>query len=122
MGEFLCTVFQAREVYDSLGNNHSLSREKFFLIGDAWIAVMEGDSPAGRSYAHVAFKVPESAFDEYAARIKRLGVEIQPGRSRDGAEGRSIYFYDYENHLFEIHTGNLADRLLHYREISGASE
>jgi len=29
-------------------------------------------------------------------------------------EGRSIYFYDHDNHLFELHTGNLEERLARY--------
>ncbi|MGB8635580.1 MAG: hypothetical protein WCD36_09860, partial [Rhodanobacteraceae bacterium] len=34
MAVFLCQGLGAREVYDSAGDNHSLSREKFFLLGD----------------------------------------------------------------------------------------
>jgi catechol 2,3-dioxygenase-like lactoylglutathione lyase family enzyme len=67
-----------------------------------------------RSYNHVAFKIPEAQFDRYAARVKRLGVELKPGRSRTDGEGRSLYFYDYDNHLFELHTGTLGQRLARY--------
>ena len=44
-------LFGAIEVYSSEEKNFSLSREKFFLIGDLWIALMEG-SPLERSYNH----------------------------------------------------------------------
>ncbi len=37
-----------------------------------------------------------------------------PERSRVESEGRSIYFYDYDNHLFELHTGTLEERLERY--------
>jgi catechol 2,3-dioxygenase-like lactoylglutathione lyase family enzyme len=114
MAKFLRGIFDAKEVYDSAGQNHSLSYEKFFLIGGTWIAVMEGEPLAGRSYNHIAFRVPDSEFDEYESRIRHLGVEILPGRDRVHGEARSIYFYDYDNHLFELHTGTLHDRLLHY--------
>jgi catechol 2,3-dioxygenase-like lactoylglutathione lyase family enzyme len=114
MGEFLRTIFDAKEVYDSTMKNYSLSYEKFFIIGGTWIAVMEGEPLTERSYNHVAFKVSESEFDDYASRVIRLGLEIKHGRKRVRAEARSIYFYDYDNHLFEIHTGTLDDRLLHY--------
>lgn len=30
-------------------------------------------------------------------------------------EGDSLYFYDYDNHLFEIHTGTLEKRLYKYK-------
>jgi fosfomycin resistance protein FosX len=75
---------------------------------------MKGEPLPERSYNHVAFKVPESEFDEYVSRVKQLGVEIKPGRDRVSGEARSIYFYDYDNHLFELHTGILNDRLVHY--------
>jgi catechol 2,3-dioxygenase-like lactoylglutathione lyase family enzyme len=116
-GKFLQTVFDAKEVYDSSKKNFSLSYEKFFVIGDIWIAVMEGEPLQKRSYNHVAFKVSDSEFDEYVSRIKNLDLDIKPDRNRMSKEARSIYFYDYDNHLFELHTGTLDERLLHYSKI-----
>jgi catechol 2,3-dioxygenase-like lactoylglutathione lyase family enzyme len=116
-GKFLQTVFDAKEVYDSSRKNFSLSYEKFFVIGDIWIAVMEGEPSEKRSYNHVAFKVSDSEFDEYASRIKNLGLDIKPDRSRMSGEARSIYFYDYDNHLFELHTETLDERLSYYSRI-----
>lgn len=112
--ELLRTIFDAHEVYDSAGKNFSLSREKFFIIGQTWIAVMQGDSLHARSYNHVAFKVTDAQFDSYAARVRAFGLEILPGRARTAGEARSLYFYDYDNHLFELHTGTLEERLHHY--------
>jgi len=116
-GKFLQTVFDAKEVYDSSKKNFSLSYEKFFVIGEIWIAVMEGEPLQKRSYNHVAFKVSDSEFDEYVSRIKKLGLDIKPDRNRISGEARSIYFYDYDNHLFELHTGTLDERLLHYSKL-----
>jgi catechol 2,3-dioxygenase-like lactoylglutathione lyase family enzyme len=116
MGEFLRTIFDAEEIYDSADKNYSLSYEKFFIIGGTWIAVMEGKSLTERSYNHIAFKIPESEFDKHVSKINQLGVDIKSDRNRVGAEERSIYFYDYDNHLFELHTGTIEDRLLHYKK------
>lgn len=113
-GQMLCTVFAAEEVYDSARRNYSLSYEKFFLIGGVWIAVMEGEPMSQRSYNHIAFKVPEAEFDDCSDRIKQLGLEQLPDRGRVDGEGRSLYFYDYDNHLFELHTGTLQQRLARY--------
>lgn len=44
----------------------------------------------------------------------RLEVEIKPPRTRVEGEGRSLYFYDFDNHLFELHTGTLLERLSRY--------
>ena len=59
METFLTTIFEARKVYDSGEETFSLSRERFFLIGEGddavWVATMEGESLPSRTYNHVAF-------------------------------------------------------------------
>ena len=116
METLLTTVFKARKVYDSGLQTFSLSRERFFLIGPLWIATMEGQSLPSPSYNHVAFKINEADYDDCLARIRSLGLELREGRPRLAAEGRSIYFYDYDNHLFELHTGTLEQRLACYSQ------
>jgi catechol 2,3-dioxygenase-like lactoylglutathione lyase family enzyme len=103
--DFLAQVFEAQEVYSSGDKTFSLSKEKFFLIGSVWIAIMQGEPLAEKTYNHVAFKVLEKDFPEYIRRVKKFGLEIKEGRSRVDGEADSIYFYDYDNHLFEIHSG-----------------
>ncbi len=105
-------IFDAKEVYDSGNKNFSVSSEKFFLIGDLWIALMKGESLTERTYNHIAFQVNDENFDGIVAKIKDLKLEIKEGRERIHGEGKSIYFYDY--HLFEIHTGTLKERLAVY--------
>ncbi|MDL1968034.1 MAG: FosX/FosE/FosI family fosfomycin resistance hydrolase [Deltaproteobacteria bacterium] len=112
--DFFRAIFNAKEIYDSSEKNFSTSYEKFFIIGGTWIATIEGEPLSERSYNHIAFKVPEAKFDEYVLKVKQLGVEIKAGRKRDEGESRSIYFYDYDNHLFELHTGTLDERLSRY--------
>jgi len=112
---FLRELFDAREMYDSGRRTFSLSPEKFFLIGGVWVAIMQGEPLAERSYNHIAFKIAENNFDDYKQRVVRLGLEIKPGRERIEGEARSLYFYDYDNHLFELHTGTLDERLASYR-------
>lgn len=111
---FLRSIFDAQEVYSSEDNIYSLSREKFFLISGQWIAIMEGDSLSDRTYNHVAFKIKDEEFDIYESRVHGLGIDFKPPRPRVKGEGRSLYFYDYDNHLFELHTGTLSERLARY--------
>jgi fosfomycin resistance protein FosX len=111
MAAILTGVFDAQEVYSSGEDTFSTAREKFFQVGNLWIAIMEGEPLSSRTYNHVAFKIQESEFEAYEARIKALGLEIRWPRERLEGEGRSIYFYDDDNHLFELHTGTLAERL-----------
>jgi catechol 2,3-dioxygenase-like lactoylglutathione lyase family enzyme len=111
-----CEGLGAMEVYDSHGRNFSLSREKFFTLGGLWIALMEGDAALERSYRHVAFKIDEADLPLLEERLRMLGVEIKPARPRVQGEGVSLYFYDYDNNLLELHSGTLEDRLARYRQ------
>ncbi|ELD3203926.1 FosX/FosE/FosI family fosfomycin resistance thiol transferase [Listeria monocytogenes] len=113
---FLQNIFNAEEIYSSGDKTFSLSKEKFFLIAGLWICIMEGDSLQERTYNHIAFQIQSEEVDEYTERIKALGVEMKPERPRVQGEGRSIYFYDFDNHLFELHAGTLVERLKRYHE------
>ncbi|HFQ5683696.1 TPA: fosfomycin resistance hydrolase FosX [Listeria monocytogenes] len=113
---FLQNIFNAEEIYSSGDKTFSLSKEKFFLIAGLWICIMEGDSLQERTYNHIAFQIQSEEVDEYTERIKALGVEMKPERPRVQGEGRSIYFYDFDNYLFELHAGTLEERLKRYHE------
>lgn len=116
MEEILTAVLGARKVYDSGNETFSVSRERFFLIGDddLWVATMEGEALPGRTYNHVAFKIDNGDYDACLERINALGLDVKESRSRVEGEGRSIYFYDDDNHMFELHTGTLDERLARY--------
>lgn len=114
MEAFLRAIFDAERVYDSGEDTHSLSRERFFVIGGVWVAVMEGDPLECKTYNHVAFNIPDSEFETYERRVYEYGLDVRAGRSRIAGEGRSLYFHDHDNHLFELHTGTLGDRLAVY--------
>jgi catechol 2,3-dioxygenase-like lactoylglutathione lyase family enzyme len=111
-------VFDARKVYDSGDETFSLSKERFFHIGEGnlpvWVAVMEGEPLPTRTYNHIAFKIADNDYEDYLERVQKLGLQIREGRSRVEGEGQSIYFYDDDNHMFELHTGTLDDRLKRY--------
>lgn len=111
---FLTNIFEAKEIYQSGGKIFSKSKEKSFLINGLWFAIMEGDSLTEKTYNHVAFKIAEADFEKYEKRVRSSGVEILEDRNRIDGEGKSLYFYDYDNHLFELHTGTLDRRLEAY--------
>lgn len=114
MEEILTRVLGARKVYDSGEDTFSLSTERFFDLAGLWIATMEGEALPSETYNHVAFKIGEADYDDYLDRIAALGLKLREGRPRVEGEGRSIYFYDHDNHLFELHTGTLEARLKRY--------
>ena len=78
---------------------------------------MEDTNTLNRTYHHVAFKISDSDVDDYLDRIKMLNLELKAPRKRVAGEGYSIYFYDYDNNLFELHTETLEKRLASYTAI-----
>lgn len=116
MAQLIVGALGGEEVYSSGDDTFSVSREKFFVLGGQWLAAMEGDPVAERSYNHVAFKVADSDLPTYRAAIEALGLEVKPPRPRVAGEGQSLYFYDFDGHLFELHTGTLEERLKRYGE------
>ena len=116
MEAVLVNVLGAERVYDSGDGTFSLSKERFFTVAGLWIATMEGEPLSGQTYDHVAFKISDSDFDIYLERVKSLGLKLDEGRSRVAGEARSIYFYDHDNHLFELHSGTLDERLRRYAQ------
>lgn len=111
---FLQTVFDAKEVYASGETQFSLSKEMYFLINDVWLCIMEGAPLSEPTYNHIAFQIAESDYASYKEKVIASGAELRPERPRIDGEGRSIYFYDFDNHLFELHTGTLDERLKRY--------
>ena len=109
-------LFNAKVIYDSGENTFSLSQERFFDIDGLWLVIMQGESLKETTYNHIAFKIDKKEYDEYKKRIETLGLTFREVRSRIEGEGRSLYFYDYDNHLFELHTGTLAERLKSYND------
>ena len=116
MADLIVGALGGVEVYSSGDDTFSISREKFFVLGGQWIAAMEGEPVKERSYNHVAFKVSEEDLSRYHVAIEKLGLEVEPGRARVEGEGQSLYFYDFDGHLFELHTGTLQERLTRYAE------
>lgn len=114
---FFKKIFSAEIVYDSGEQKFSLSEERFFLINNLWVVVMQGNPLTEKTYNHIAFQIDECNFEVYKERIEDLGVEVREPRSRIDGEGRSLYFYDYDNHLFELHTGTLTERIKSYNSI-----
>lgn len=117
MTTFLSKIFGAEEIYASGDATFSISSEKYFIVGGIWIAIMEGETLCEDTYNHIAFKIADEEFDKYAEKVRALGVKTRQDRSRVDGEGRSLYFYDYDNHLFELHTGTMEQRLKRYTKV-----
>ncbi|UWR22400.1 FosX/FosE/FosI family fosfomycin resistance hydrolase [Sulfitobacter sp. S190] len=115
MEQIFTRVLKAEKIYDSGLDTFSIAPERFFDVDGVWVATMLGAPLPTRTYNHTAFTMPEADYDDRLAEIKSLGLDLREGRSRVAGEGHSIYFHTPDNHLIELHTGTLAQRLARYR-------
>ena len=76
---------------------------------------MEGRPSPGNNYSHIAFSITKEDLALYRARLEEAGVSLLPSRPRAAGEGDSLYFYDPDGYLYELHDGSLDERLMAYK-------
>ncbi|NMO98271.1 metallothiol transferase FosB [Paenibacillus lemnae] len=92
----------------------------YFDLEGLWIALNEETdferNNLNKSYTHIAFTIKEEEFEFYKKKLEDLMVNILLGRERDERDKKSIYFTDPDGHKFELHTGQLRDRMEYYKD------
>lgn len=92
----------------------------YFDLNGLWLALnIEKDIERNeiyKSYTHISFSIDEKEYDSTLEKLRNLDVDVQEGRPRFEEEGKSIYFRDFDGHLFEFHTKSREDRIEFYKK------
>jgi catechol 2,3-dioxygenase-like lactoylglutathione lyase family enzyme len=76
--------------------------ETFVQLGGTWFVLVKADVQRSRTGDHIAFSVSKSELLACAEKLKQMGQEFLFARS-----DTALYFYDYDNHIFELDTTDL---------------
>ena len=76
--------------------------ETFVQLGRTWFVLVQADVQRARTGDHIAFSVSRRTLLACAEKLKQIGQEFLLARS-----DTALYFYDYDNHVFELDTSDL---------------
>ncbi len=71
--------------------------ETFIRLGVTWFVLVGADVKRERTGDHVAFRVAPEAIPLIADKLKAKGHEFILSKT-----GTSLYFFDFDNHVFEL--------------------
>jgi catechol 2,3-dioxygenase-like lactoylglutathione lyase family enzyme len=80
--------------------------ETFLRLGGIWIALVGAPVQRTRTGDHIAFHATPEILEATVAKLQTMGREFIRARSN-----RSLYFFDYDDHVFELDTGDLDKEL-----------
>lgn len=91
---FLHDLFQGPVLRRTDDDGHD---ETFIRLGVTWFALVGADVKRERTGDHVAFRVTPEAILAIADKLKAKGYEFILSKT-----GTSLYFFDFDNHVFEL--------------------
>jgi hypothetical protein len=80
--------------------------ETYVKLGRTWFVLVQAEVDRLRSGDHIAFSVSKSTLLETAENLRKMNVEFFLARS-----DTALYFFDYDNHVFELDTSDLEREL-----------
>jgi len=80
--------------------------ETYVKLGRTWFVLVQAEVDRPRSGDHIAFSVSKSTLLETAENLRKMNVEFFLARS-----DTALYFFDYDNHVFELDTSDLEREL-----------
>ena len=80
--------------------------ETFVRLGGTWIVLVGAPVQRGRTGDHIAFRATPEVLEATVAKLQAMGREFI--RARDN---RALYFFDYDDHVFELDTEDIDKEL-----------
>ncbi len=80
--------------------------ETFVRLGRTWFVLVQASVERPRTGDHVAFVVSKSFLLACAEKLRAMGHEFILARA-----DTALYFFDYDNHVFELDTTDLEAEL-----------
>lgn len=81
----------------------------YFLVGDFWFCLnVDENRVPNPCYTHYAFTVTDEQFDLISDRINASNTKVFKDNT---SPGKSLYFFDPDDHKLEIHVGDWKSRL-----------
>jgi catechol 2,3-dioxygenase-like lactoylglutathione lyase family enzyme len=98
-------LFGSRVISRTDSDGHD---ETFARLGRTWFALVQASVERPRTGDHVAFSVSKATLLTCAEKLKAMNHEFMLARG-----DTALYFYDYDNHIFELDTTDLDAELAH---------
>ena len=80
--------------------------ETFVRLGGIWIVLVGAPVERTRTGDHIAFHATPDILEATAAKLQAMGREFIRARSN-----RGLYFFDYDDHVFELDTEDIDEGL-----------
>jgi catechol 2,3-dioxygenase-like lactoylglutathione lyase family enzyme len=96
-------LFSARMVEREDEEGHS---ETFIRLGGIWIVLVGASVQRARTGDHIAFRASPEVLEATTAKLETIGHEFIRARSNT-----ALYFFDYDDHVFELETGDIDKEL-----------
>ena len=96
-------LFGARAIQRQDDEGHL---ETFVRLGGTWFALVGAAAERTRTGDHIAFHATSETLEATAAKLQAMGREFIRARG-----DTSLYFFDYDDHVFELDTGDIDKEL-----------
>src|SRR5690348_2073085 len=92
-------LFSARVIERKDDEGHL---ETFVRLGGLWLVLVGAPVERARTGDHIAFRATAEVLEATAAKLQAMGREFIRARSNS-----ALYFFDYDDHVFELDTEDM---------------